>query len=209
MSTIPESRRPGIYTAEGFEMPEFNNDDADTIEEVFTLKRYTSAPLISKAERERIFGHPNPPGVVGPYRTNGFVIYSAVPMDRAIGVEGMIAPSPDMTEKQFLEHCLSKLTPAMPTREDFPVPLGRVAAGMSRVGLRAVAGMNMSVSSEDATIAFPSLFIPRLYMSGEFKGPTDPEPRHEFAIKLAAVVFASLTLQQLKTLDAETPPRDN
>ena len=206
MSLQPESRRPAINTAEGFEMPEFSADDADVIEDVFDLTNYTSVPLISAGRRREIFGHDTPPGVVGPYKTGGFVIHTAVPLERGIGVEALIATPPDMTTRQFLELSRSVLGPALPERGDFPFPINRITASMARIGLKAIAGLNMSVDARDSTIGFASLFVPRHYMTGEFKRPNDPEPRHEFAIKMAAALFNYLTLEELKSPSTGNPP---
>jgi hypothetical protein len=203
-----ESRRPRVNVADGFEMPKFPGDDAAVIEDVFDLTNYTSAPLIRSGKRREVFGHDTPPGVVGPFETNGFIIHTAVPLEVGIGVEALVAPPPDMATRQFLELSLSLLGPAMPDRKDFPLPINRITASMARVGLRAVVGFNMCVDGRDPSIGFGALFVPRLYMSGEFKGPNDPEPRHEFAIKMAAAVFAFLTLEELKTTNDASDTQD-
>lgn len=144
-----------------------------------------------------VFGAEMPEGVQGPYATGGFVIHTAEILDKGTSSEMLVALPPGLSEEKFLKYCLRSLDLAMPTREDFPMPIRRVGTAMSRVGIKAIVGLSLNTDLKNPDVKFPSLLLPRLLLNGEFKSATDPEEPAEFGIKLGAATFALLSMQQL------------
>lgn len=83
------------------------------------------------------------------------------------------------------------------------MPVRRVGTAMTRVGIKAIVGFSLNTDLKDPDVNFPSLLLPRLLLSGEFKNTTDPEEPVEFGIKLGAATFALLSMQQLRAMGEE------
>lgn len=189
---------PNFPLAEGFTLPPLDAEEMTLANEVFSLERYTSAPLVSAAAREQIFGTRTPQGEVGNFVCNGFVIHTLESTEEGTATGAIIAPMPGLTEIEFLDFCLQQNEHAMPEPPFHRPKFDVIAAALARTGISAATGLHIG-QMQKPPISMSALTIPRVYIN-ELGGAQNQDEPSVYAIKLSSVLFRRLTLLRLQDL---------